>query len=346
MFWKHLLIFSVFCFSPTVQGFVKESNPGKDPGYKDTLLHKMIRAAKRDSNAGARDKRLRKRVRAFLEKENQEMLNAINEKGETPLFLAGRYPLTAKFLLQKGADPNLVNQYGRIVFQDVLLTIPNPFLLKIFFKWSRNRPNVSFVDENALSYLQKIWSHPELNLMDKGLPLTWYLWREHDANLVHEDSLSLLQFLLYHVFLATQYFNAQYEKDFEYNGGSVIVYGVSLFKANKKWDHFLNNRRLIKEKALLLIDEGADLSYRDPFGKLPLHQAVRLYNSEIAERIIQKGGALYLTDSEREAVIEHAVKKNYDKVVALLKKQPFSGGELSLKERVFNFCHSVWRGKL
>ena len=219
----------------------------------------------------------------------------------------------------------------------------NPRLLKIYFKWSRNRPNVNIVDENGLYFLQHIWSQPEMNLIhEDGPPLAQHLWSQFDVNLIHEDSLSLLQLLLYDIFLATKYSEAQKEKEFEYHGDSVVAYTLSLFAVNKKWNNFFENRHKRKEIVLLLINEGADLTYRDPFGKLPLHQAVRLYDSEIAERIIKKGGTRYLTNQDREDIIQLAIEKNYDKVVHFLRKKPFPG-EVPFKDKLLNSCQAIWR---
>lgn len=282
-------------------------------------------------------------MRALLQKEDSEIVNAINNKGETPLFLARKYPLTTKLLLKKGADPNLVNQDGRTVFQDVLMLISNPYLLKIYFKWSRNRPNVNVVDKNGLDLLQLGWSQPEMNLIhEDGPPLAQRLWSQFDVNLIHEGSLSLLQLLLYDIFLATQYAEAQKKKESEYHGGSVVAYTFSLIAAKKKWRNFFENRSKRNEMALLLINEGADLTYRDPFGKLPLHQAVRLYNSEIAERIIKKGGTRYLTSQDREDITQLATEKHYDKVVQLLRKKPFPG-EVPFKDKLLNSCQTIFR---
>ena len=331
------------CSLQSLKGFWEGANQGWGPGYEDTILHKTIRAAAKDSDAGDRDNRLRKRVRDLLKEEDNEIVNAINNEGETPLFLARKYPLTVKLLLQKGANPNLVNQHGRTVFQYVLMLSSNPSLLKIFFKWSQNRPNVNVVDEDSLSILQHLWSQPNMNVMDEdGRPLAQHLWSQSDVNLIHEDGLSLLQFLLYDIFLAKKHSEAQSEKDREYRGGSLIAYTISQFAAKKKWNNFFENLYKRKEIALILINEGADLSYRDPFGKLPLHQAVRLYNSEIAERIIKKGGTWYLTSHDREAIIQLAIEKNYDKVVHLLKKKPFLG-ELSFRDKILKACQALWR---
>ena len=176
-------------------------------------------------------------------------------------------------------------------------------------------------------------------------------------NLVHEDSLrlSLLQFLLYDIFLATKYSVAQKEKELEYHGGSLITYAFHLHTVHKKWNNFAMNRHNREEVALLLINEGADLTKRDHFGKFPLHQAVRLYNVKIAERIIKKGGTLYLSRQDREDIIQLATEENkvieslvgyhrdnYDKVIQLLRKKPFPG-EVPFKDKFLNSCHALWR---
>ena len=341
---KYLLVFLYIVFPLMARGFVESSNRS-GPVDGDTILHKTIRAADKDRDDGDRDSRLRKRVRILL-RDKGHLINIINDAGETPLFLAGKYPLTTKLLLQHGADPNLVNQHDRTVFQDVLMRSFSPQLLKIFFKWSQKRPDVNVVDENGLSILQHLWSQPDMNVMDEnGLPLAQHLWSQSDVSLIHEDGLSLLQFLLYDIFLAAKYSEAQYKKDREYHGGSVIAYTISLFAVKKKWDNFFENRYKRKEIALILINEGVDLTYRDPFGKLSLHQAVRLDSPEIAERIIKKGGTWYLTSQDREAIIQLAVEKNYDKIVRLLRKKPFPG-EVSLLGKFFDSCHALWNNPL
>ena len=260
-------------------------------------------------------------------------------------------------MLQKGADPNLLTQDDRTVFQHILMANFNqdPSLLKIYFKYSR--PDVSFIDENALSLLEIIWSQPEIKLID-GKPLSYYLWGggagtntvneeespavliEPDLNFIVEESLSLLQFLLYDVFLFTQYINKW--KSEEYKGGSVIAYALTLHRGIKYLKDFISKRHIRVQQALLLINEGADLTYRDPFGKLPLHQAVRFYSPAVAERIIKKGGTLYLTKQDREFAIEMAIENNHDKVVNLLTQKPFPR-EPSLKEKFVNSCHSILR---
>lgn len=337
---KYLLAFLCIVFPLLAKGFVEGSNRS-GPSDGDTILHKTIRAADKDLDDGGRDRRLRKRVRNLLQ-DKGHLINVVNSAGETPLFLARKYPLTTKLLLQNGADPNAVNQHGRIVFQDVLIFSLDPQLLKIFFKWSQNQPDVNVVDENGLSLLQYMWSQPEMNLIhEDGPPLAQYLWSQFDVDLIYEDSLSLLQLLLYDIFLATKYAEIQREKDHEYRGGSLIDYALSLYASDRKWGNFFENRRKRKEMALILINEGADLAYRDPFGKLPLHQAVRLYTPEIAERIIKKGGTLYLSSQDREAIIQLAIERNYDKVVRFLRRKPFPG-EISFVDKIFNACHALW----
>ena len=192
---KYLLIFLCVVFPLMAGGFVEGPNRRRAEDDGDTILHKTIRAAAKERQDGDTDGRLRKRVRILIRDESH-LINVINVAGETPLFLARKYSLTAKLLLQNGADPNLVNQHDRTVFQDVLMDSFNPLLLKIFFKYSQNRPDVNVVDENDLS---------------------------------------LLQYLLYDIFRATEHFKSQYEKDREYHGGSLINYTFSLFEARKKW---------------------------------------------------------------------------------------------------------------
>ena len=282
------------------RGFVEGSHRGS-PDDGDTILHKTIRAAERDHDAGARDSRLRKRVRILLRDEGY-LVNIVNNAGETPLFLARKYPLTAKLLLQNGADPNLVNQHDRTVFQDVLRNNINPSLLKIFFKWSQNRPDVNVEDENGLS---------------------------------------LLQYLLHDMSRAEQYFESQDAKDREYRGGSVIAYTFSLFEANKKRGAFLTTLTRRKAEAVILINEGIDLTHRDSLEELALYQALRLPDSLIAEWILRKGGTEYLTGRDREALVRLAVEQNHTKILHFLKEEPFPG-EISFRDKLFNSCHALW----
>ena len=97
---KYFLFFLFFITVPQVKGFLEKSHRWDGtPGYRDSILHKIIRSAAKDT-LGERDRKLRKRVRALLQKENPEIVNTINNQGEIPLFLARHYPLTTKLLLQ------------------------------------------------------------------------------------------------------------------------------------------------------------------------------------------------------------------------------------------------------
>ena len=216
--------------------------------------------------------------------------------------MARKYPLTAKLLLQNGADPNLFNQYERTVFQDVLEDSYNPSLLKMFFKWSQ--PDVNIVDQN-----------------DHGR--------------------SLLQKLLHDLLLMEQYYQSTYETDFEYRGGSLISYTISLFRASESWNNFFINQNRRKEESIIIINQGVDLTHRDDAGELSLYQAVRLPRSEIAEWIIRKEGTRYLTNQDREFLVRLSVKRNHDKILRLLKKEPFPG-KVSLRDKFFNSCHAFW----
>ena len=85
---KYFLFFLFFITVPQAKGFLEKSYRGEgNPGYRDSILHKTIRAAAKDTSE-ARDRRLRKRVRALLQKEHPEIVNTLNNEGETPLFLA------------------------------------------------------------------------------------------------------------------------------------------------------------------------------------------------------------------------------------------------------------------
>ena len=296
---RYLLVFLCVVFSFMARGFVEKRS---GPSDGDTILHATIRAADKDHNDGiGRDGRLRKRVRVLL-RDEIHLINVVNDVGETPLFLARKYPLTTKLLLRKGADPNVVNQHDMTAFQYILMSNIDPSLLKIFFKWSQNRPDVSIVDENGLS---------------------------------------LLQYLLHDISRWTKHFKSQYEKDREYGGGSVVAYAISLFEANKKWGDFLTNRSRRKKEAIILINEGVDLTHRDPLGELALYQALRLSDSLVAEWIIRKGGTEYLTIQDREALVRLAAEQNHTKILRLLKQKPFPG-EVSFTDKIFNSCHALW----
>ncbi len=64
------------------------------------------------------DARLAKKVKTLLEVGSDP--NAMNSLGETPLFLARRYPLTFRLLLLHGASPGLSDPEGKTVLQKII----------------------------------------------------------------------------------------------------------------------------------------------------------------------------------------------------------------------------------
>lgn len=296
-----LLIFLYSFFSQGALGYATKKNSGE--GDENTRLHLAIMA---EDERGRNDERLKKTVQALLQGGSDP--NVMNEKGMTPLYLSAGYEETFTLLLQYGADPNISDSNHKTDFLKIIKRMVacqgKLFFVNRMFKWSKVPPNVNAVDEEGNSILNNYLN----NFINRMLKISSIItdFNEEISNTRGYDEVSEKLGTLKHM---------QKRYKGEYKAG--------------------------REIASILINKGADLTYRNIQGELPLHQAVQLPGPEVARLMIKKKGIGYLTKQDPALLVRRAVGAGQSKTVRLLQKKNIFEGEM----RSNQFSHLNWNNK-
>ena len=207
-------------------------------------------------------------VKLLLEKGAD--VNAADQFGRTPLYQATKrgHIDIIKLLLEKGADVNAVNSFGRMPLS-----------------WASGRGHI-----NIVKLLLEKGANIEAADQDKRTPLYWATVRGH---------IDIIKLLL--------------EKEANIEAADQDK-RTPLYWANK-----MGHIDIIK----LLLEKGANVNAVDRFGRMPLYWAFGNRNVDIVKLLLEKGANIEAADQDKRTPLYWAtVRGHIDIIKLLLRRRP------------------------